>query len=57
MKTRFDVVETLELAITATMREKFRFILNERTVTFKGLDTNWVFSPLDPTNVNSQWTL
>ena len=59
MKMRCDVVETLELTITATTREeKFRSRLNERTVmTFKGLDTNWVFSPQDPSNVNSQLTL
>ena len=53
------MVETLEMTITATTRvEKFRSRLNERTViTFKCFDTNWVFSPQDPPNVNSQLTL
>ena len=58
MKTRCDVLETLELTITATREEQFRSRLNGRTVmTFKNLDTNWVFSLQDPTNVNSQLTL
>ena len=59
IKTPCDVVETLELTITTTKREeKFRSRLNERTVmTFKCFDTNWVFSPQDPTNVKSRLTL
>ena len=53
IKRRCDVVETLELTINATTREeKFRSRLNKRNVmTFKFFDTNWVFSPQDPTNV------
>ena len=55
------MVETLELTITVTKREEnFRFRLNEpegTVMTFKCFNTNWVFSPLDPTNVNSQLTL
>ena len=59
MKTRCDVIEALELTKTATTREeKFRPRLNEGTVMiFKCFDTNWLFSPQDPTNVNSQLTL